>query len=83
MEETYILCPRCGQRLAQLFGETGQRQWLHAIGRARVSTALNALGEEMGWITCPKCKAKKEINPGQWLGGPGKTGPAADDDEAG
>ncbi len=68
MEKTTILCPRCGQRLAELFGEVGQRQRLQPLAGARVSIAKNALGEEMGWIRCPKCKADKSINPAHWNG---------------
>jgi predicted RNA-binding Zn-ribbon protein involved in translation (DUF1610 family) len=68
MEKTIILCPQCGQRLAQLLGEIGQRRRLQALGAARVRTAKNALGEEMASITCPKCKAEKSINPAHWLG---------------
>jgi predicted RNA-binding Zn-ribbon protein involved in translation (DUF1610 family) len=68
MENTIILCPQCGQRLAQLLGEIGQRRRLKALGQARVRTAKNALGEEMASIICPKCKAEKQINPAHWLG---------------
>jgi DNA-directed RNA polymerase subunit RPC12/RpoP len=69
MEKTNILCPHCGQRLAQLLGKVGQRQRLRALGGARVRTGKNALGEELGWIRCPKCKADKSINPAHWDAG--------------
>ncbi len=68
MEKNIILCPQCGQQLAQLLGEIGQRRRLKALGGARVSIGENALGEELGWIKCPKCKADKTINPATWLG---------------
>ena len=68
MEKTYVLCPRCGQRLAQLLGGVGQRRRLTTVGSATVRTAKNALSEEMAWIKCPKCKAEKEINPAHWIG---------------
>ena len=68
MEKTYVPCPRCGQRLAQLLGEIGQRQRLKPLGGARVQIARNALGEAMGWIRCPKCKTDREINPNHWFG---------------
>ncbi len=68
MENTIILCPQCGQRLAQLLGEIGQHQRLQPLGGARVSTGKNALGEELGWIRCPKCKHDKSINPAHWIG---------------
>ena len=69
MEENIILCPRCGQRLAQLLGETPPERRLRALGAARVRTARNALGERMAWLQCPQCKAEKEINPAHWIGG--------------
>jgi hypothetical protein len=68
MEKTYILCPQCGQRLAQLLGEIGQRRRLQAIGSVRVQTAKNALGEELCWVSCPKCKTDKYITPAHWSG---------------
>lgn len=70
MEKTFVLCPHCGQRLATLFGEIGQRQRLQPAAGARVSTAKNALGEEMAWIRCPKCKADKSVNPAHLTGEP-------------
>ena len=69
MEKTYIQCPQCGQRLAQLLGKIGQRQRLRALGEARVRTAKNALGEELAWIRCPDCKTDKSINPALWDAG--------------
>lgn len=69
MEKSYILCPQCGQRLAQLVGKVGQRQSLRALGEARVRTAKNALGEELAWIRCPKCKTDKSVNPAHWDAG--------------
>ena len=69
MEKSYILCPQCGQRLAQLLGKVGQRQRLRALGEARVRTAKNALGEELAWIRCPECKTDKSINPALWDAG--------------
>lgn len=68
MEKTFVLCPQCGQRLATLFGEIGERQRLEPLEGARVSTAKNALGEEMAWIRCPKCKAEKQVNPAHLMG---------------
>ena len=68
MEKNYILCPQCGQRLAQLLGEIGQRRRLEAIGGTRVQTAKNALGEELAWIRCPKCKTDKSVNSAHWAG---------------
>ena len=68
MEKIYILCPQCGQRLAQLLGEIGQRRRLEAIGGARVQTAKNALGEELAWIRCPKCKIDQPFNAAHWSG---------------
>jgi hypothetical protein len=68
METTNILCPHCGQRLAQLLGEVGQHRRLKVVGKAQVRTGKNALGEEMGWIRCPKCKADKSIDPAHWFG---------------
>jgi hypothetical protein len=68
MEKTIILCPQCGQRLAQLLGEIGQRRRLLAIGGARVQTSKNALGEELCFVRCPKCKTDKYVNPAHWLG---------------
>ena len=70
MEKTDILCPQCGQRLAQLLGEFGQHQRLRPLGGARTSTAKNALGEEMAWIRCPKCKNDKQVNPAHVTGEP-------------
>lgn len=66
MEKTIILCPQCGQRLALLLGEIGQRQQLKPLGSAIVSTARNALGEQLAWIRCPKCKTDKQVNPAHW-----------------
>ena len=71
MEKNYILCPQCGQRLARLMGEIGQRQRLRPLAGARVRTSKNALGEELASITCPKCKAEKSVNPAHWDGGAG------------
>ena len=69
MEKTNILCPHCGQRLAQLLGKAGLRQRLRTVGDATVRTGRNALGEELAWIRCPKCKADKSINPAHWDSG--------------
>ena len=69
MEKTYILCPLCGRRLARLLGEIGQRQRLRAFRGVTVRTGRNALGEELGWIRCPKCKADQTINPALWDAG--------------
>ena len=69
MEKTYILCPQCGQRLARLLGEIGQRQRLRTLGGAFVRTAKNALGEEVAWLRCPKCKTDKTVNPALGDGG--------------
>jgi hypothetical protein len=66
MEKTIILCPQCGHRLAQLLGEIGQRQQLQPLAGAYVSTAKNALGEQLAWIRCPKCKTDKQVNPAHW-----------------
>jgi DNA-directed RNA polymerase subunit RPC12/RpoP len=66
MEKTIIECPQCGQRLAQLLGEIGQYQRLEPLGRAVVSTAKNALGEQLAWIRCPKCKHDRQVNPAHW-----------------
>jgi hypothetical protein len=68
MEKTIILCPQCGQRLAQLLGEIGQRRRLKALGEARVRTARNALGEELASIICPRCKTEQSVNPAHWFG---------------
>jgi hypothetical protein len=68
MEKTTILCPHCGQRLAQLWGAVGHRRRLKPLGGAEVRTSKNALGEELGWIRCPRCKADKTIDPAHWLG---------------
>ncbi len=69
MEKTYILCPHCGQRLARLLGEIGQRQRLRTLGGATVRLGRNALGEELAWLRCPKCKADKSIDPALWDAG--------------
>ena len=69
MEKTYILCPHCGRRLARLMGEIGQHQRLRTLGGAGVRTGKNALGEELAWIRCPKCKADKAFNPAHWDAG--------------
>ena len=66
MEKTIIQCPHCGQRLAQLLGEIGQRPRIQPLGRSVVSTAKNALGEQLAWIRCPKCKQDKQVNPAHW-----------------
>lgn len=68
MEKTFILCPKCGQRLAELLGETGQRQRLKPLGTARVSSATNALGEDLAWIRCPKCRSDRQVNPAHFIG---------------
>ena len=69
MEKIYISCPHCGQRLARLLGEMGQRQSLRRLGGSRVRTGKNALGEELAWIKCPKCKREKFVNPADWDSG--------------
>ena len=69
MEKNYILCPHCGQRLARLLGEIGQRQRLRTLRGAGVRTGQNALGEELAWIRCPKCKADRSFNPAHWDAG--------------
>ncbi len=69
MEKTYILCPHCGQRLARLLGKIGQRRRLRTLGGAAVRLGKNALGEELAWIRCPKCKTDKTVNPAHWDAG--------------
>lgn len=66
MEKNYIVCPQCGQRLAQLLGEIGQRQQIQPLAGVRVSTAKNALGEQLAWMRCPKCKHDKQVDPARW-----------------
>jgi len=68
MEKTFILCPLCGRRLAQLLGEIGQRRRLKPLGEARVRTGRNSLGEELGWIRCPKCRTEKAFDAAHWVG---------------
>lgn len=68
MEKIIIQCPQCGQRLAQLLGEIGQRRRLKPFGEVRVRTVKNAIGEELGWIKCPQCKAEKQVDPAHWFG---------------
>ena len=68
MEKNYILCPQCGHRLALLLGEIGQSQRIQPLGGLRVSTAKNALGEQLAWIRCPKCKTDRQLNPTHWIG---------------
>jgi DNA-directed RNA polymerase subunit RPC12/RpoP len=69
MEKTYITCPHCGQRLARILGKIGQRQRLRTLGGSRVRLGKNALGEELAWIRCPKCKRDQSFNSALWDAG--------------
>lgn len=70
MEKILISCPHCGQQLAQLLGEIGQRQRLKPVGTLRVSTARNALGEDLAWIRCPNCRTDRQVDPAHHVGEP-------------
>jgi DNA-directed RNA polymerase subunit RPC12/RpoP len=69
MEKTYIICPGCGKQLGRLLGKLGQRRRLRTLGGARVRLGKNALGEELAWIRCPKCRTDQNVNPAHWDAG--------------
>ena len=57
-----IKCTKCGHLLATYGDVAGlQRQSEFAKG-VRVKVEKNALGEDLGWASCPKCKALTHID---------------------
>jgi phage FluMu protein Com len=56
-----IKCSKCGHLLAKYSGETGLHRQMKFFG-ARVRVEKNALGEDLGWAICPKCKAQTRID---------------------
>lgn len=62
METNLITCPKCGQLLGHILGEIGERRRIKPLDRVRTRTDKNALGEELGWIKCPKCRKEARVD---------------------
>ena len=56
-----IKCTKCGHLLATLFAEPGERGRLE-LNKVRVFVEKNALGEDLGWAICPKCRTRSRID---------------------
>ena len=56
-----IKCNKCSFLLAQYTSETGLHRRINLNG-VRVFVEKNALGEDLGWAICPKCKARTRID---------------------
>jgi hypothetical protein len=57
-----VLCSKCGQTLATYSGELGVHRQVAIEPGVRVSVEKNALGEELGWARCPKCRTRTRIS---------------------
>lgn len=57
-----IKCTKCGHALATYSGETSLHRQLKFSKGVRVRVQKNALGEDLGWASCPKCKALTPID---------------------
>jgi hypothetical protein len=68
MEKNILTCPLCGRRLADLLGEVGQRRRIKPCDGVKVRIEKNALGEDMGWLSCPKCRTDVRFDSAHWLG---------------
>ncbi len=55
-----IKCTKCGFLLAQYTSETGLHRRIKLNG-VRVFVEKNALGEDIGWAICSKCKTRSRI----------------------
>lgn len=68
MEKNITTCPRCGRRLAHFLGEVGELRRIKPCAGAKVHIEKNALGEDLGWLRCPKCRTDVRFDSAYWLG---------------
>ncbi len=68
MEKNVIICPRCGRRLAELLGEVGHRRRIKPRAGVKAHIQKNALGEDLGWLRCAKCRTDVRFDSAYWLG---------------
>ena len=68
MEENNITCPHCGRRLAYFLGEVGELRRIMPCDGVKVRIEQNALGEDLGWLRCAKCRTDVRFDSAYWLG---------------
>lgn len=56
-----IKCSKCGYLLATLLSEPGERGQME-LHQVRVFVEKNALGEDLGWAICPKCRTRTRVD---------------------
>ncbi len=57
-----IKCDKCGLLLATFSGELGLHRRLKFAKNVRVLVEKNALGEDLGWARCPKCRSQSRVD---------------------
>lgn len=57
-----IQCDKCGNLLATYSDETGLHRQLRFAKNVRVIVEKNALGEDLGWARCPKCRSQTRVD---------------------
>ncbi len=57
-----IKCDKCGFDLATFSGEIGLHRQLKFAKTVRVLVEKNALGEDLGWARCPKCRSRTRVD---------------------
>lgn len=61
MRET-VICGHCGHLLATYSGELGAYRQVELASGVRFSVQKNALGEDIGWLRCPKCEERTRVS---------------------
>lgn len=58
----YINCEKCGYVLATYSGEIGVHRQMKFARAVRMLVEKNALGEDLGWARCPKCRSQTRVD---------------------
>ena len=57
-----IKCDKCGHLLATCSGEIGMHRQIKFAKAVRMLVEKNALGEDLGWARCPKCRSQSRVD---------------------
>lgn len=57
-----IKCDKCGHLLATISGEIGLHRRIKFATGIRMLVEKNALGEDLGWARCPKCRCQTRVD---------------------
>ncbi|HTL66361.1 MAG TPA: hypothetical protein VL200_01745 [Lacunisphaera sp.] len=60
--QSTVICAQCGHLLATYSGGLGAYRQVELCPGVRFSVQKNALGEDIGWARCPKCRQRTRVN---------------------